>query len=173
MLCYPRRSVPVKRPSTQCQAAHTGVHLIELKAINRDTYEAAEQLSVRDDQKHLVASVTKSLADAYVYPEATFRLAYLGETIIGYTLLYPYRENDLEYVNIVRLMVDSSFQGKGYGRSLLRLALAEIRSMSPKVDVARISTLPENQIALGLYKSEGFVESGTEDGELALYLEIT
>ena len=41
--------------------------------------------------------------------------------------------------------------------------------MTPAPDLLRISTLPENEVALGLYLSMGFEIQGTEDGEVALY----
>lgn len=75
-------------------------------------------------------------------------------------------------MNIVRLMIDQHHQGGGLGRQLLNQAIADIRILEPPVDVIRISTLPENQIASKLYTSAGFIETGKEEGEIALYLEM-
>ncbi len=35
----------------------------------------------------------------------------------------------------------------------------------------RISTLPDNTVALSLYRSVGFQERGLESGEIALYMD--
>jgi diamine N-acetyltransferase len=76
-------------------------------------------------------------------------------------------------VNIVRLLVDSRFQQKGIGRQLLEATLDWIKSLSPRVSRIRISTFPENAVALNLYKSSGFSGDEIEDGEVALYRRVT
>ena len=146
---------------------------IELKPIDENNYAAALQLDVLEDQQDLVATVTKSLADAYVYPQSLFRLAYLADQPIGYVLLFPYQEAQVHSLNIVRLMVDGRFQGQGHGRALLGQVLELVRTLQPPVRRVRISTLPHNTVALALYRSVGFVEAADlEAGEVALYLEL-
>jgi diamine N-acetyltransferase len=145
---------------------------LELIPISPGNYEAALSLSVRPDQEDLVASVQKSLADAYVYEDALFRLAFLDDTVIGYLLLFPFDSDRGRMVNVVRLMIDQRFQAQGLGRRLLDTALDWIQTFEPTVEVVRISTLPRNQTALALYERAGFIRSGLEDGEIALYLEL-
>ena len=147
--------------------------VIELREISSDNYQDALTLSVRADQTNLVAPLTKSLADAYVYPESTFRLAYDGEQVIGYLLVFPYESEGVSCVNIVRLMIDQRFQGQGFGRALLDSAIELIEELHPHTSRLRISTLPENTPALELYRSAGFVESGLEEDEIALYRELS
>ena len=146
--------------------------LLTLKSITPENYERAMQLSVREDQKRFVASLQKSLADAYVYQESVFRIAYSETGPVGYLLVYPYVKSDRPHANIVRLMIDQDHQRQGFGRSLLRESLNLIASFDPKVEVVRISTDPENLPALTLYKSEGFIEHEMEEGEVALYLSL-
>jgi diamine N-acetyltransferase len=117
--------------------------------------------------------IDKSLADAYVYTDSIFRLAISDGTPVGYVLIYPFDRDGKRIVNIVRLMIDARFQGKGLGRSLLTKTLAFVGLLSPDVETVRISTLPENENALNLYRSEGFVDRGIEDGEIALYREVS
>ena len=131
------------------------------------------QLSVRKDQTGFVATVQKSLADAYVYKESIFRIAYHGEDAVGYLLLFPYVEAELQHVNIVRLMIDQRYQGQGLGKRLLDEAFELIGTLTQQVQIVRISTLPDNETALALYKRAGFVERGIEDGEIALYLSLS
>jgi diamine N-acetyltransferase len=145
---------------------------LELVPISPENYESAMTLAVRPDQEGLVASVQKSLADAYVYSDALFRLAFAEGAPIGYLLLFPFDSNRGRTMNIVRIMIDRRFQGKGFGRNLLNAALDWIRTFEPAVNTVRISTLPHNHAALGLYESAGFVRSGLEDGEVALYLDL-
>jgi diamine N-acetyltransferase len=142
---------------------------IELVEITEDNHRAVRALAVRPDQKKLVASVDSSLADAYIWKDALFRAALKDGTPIGYVLVFPFDRDGHHVVNIVRLMVDAAFQGRGYGRAILNGTLDWISTFSPRPDLLRISTVPENEPALALYLSLGFEPRGTEDGEIALY----
>jgi len=143
--------------------------MLQLVPIGPDNHLAARALTVDPAQERFVASVDKSLADAYVYQTAEFRIACIDETPVGYVLVFPFQQQARQLVNIVRLMIDARFQGRGHGRQLLQATLEWIGTFSPAVDTIRIATLPDNAAALSLYKSLGFVEQGIEDGEIALY----
>ena len=142
---------------------------IELVRITPDNHRAIRALSVRPDQAHLVATVDASLADAYVWEGSLFRAACEDGVPVGYVLVFPFERDGLQVVNIVRLMVDARHQGRGLGRAILSETLTWISSFSPPPDALRISTLPENEVALGLYLSMGFEIQSTEDNEVALY----
>ncbi len=143
--------------------------MIDLQAITPDNHAAARELSVHPHQTRWVATIDKSLADAYVYKDALFRIAFKDNVPIGYVLIYPFDKEERRVVNIVRLMIDAGLQGKGLGRALLNQTMSWISTLAPPVDTVRISTLPDNEAALSLYRSAGFQEQGTEDGEIALY----
>lgn len=150
----------------------TGDMPLRLAGITPDNYGAARTLSVRPDQETLVGSVQKSLADAYVYPQSLFRLGVVDDTPVGYVLLFPFDGARGRTVNVVRLMVDQRYQGRGFGRRMLTAALDWIGTFEPTVDTVRISTLPRNDVALNLYESLGFQRAGMEEGEIALYLQL-
>ncbi len=143
--------------------------VIELVRITPDNHKAIRALEVRPDQSHLVAGVDASLADAYVWEGALFRGACEDDVPVGYVMVYPFDRDGQRIVNIVRLMVDAAHQGRGVGRAVLNETLSWISAFSPRPDALRISTLPENEVALGLYLSSGFEIRGTEEGEVALY----
>lgn len=142
---------------------------IELHKISPENHEEVRALAVRPDQVHLVASVDKSLADAYVWQAAEFRAVYRDGEPVGYVVIFPFEKDGRPTVNIARLMVDARFQGEGVGRETLSETLRWVDSFTPRPEQIRISTLPENVIALGLYKGMGFVAEGIEEGEVALY----
>ncbi len=146
-------------------------NMIGLLPITPENHLAARKLSVRPNQERLVASIDKSLADAFVWKDSIFRVAFEEGVPVGFILVFPFEDNDKRIVNIVRLMIDGRFQGQGLGRQLLNKTLDWISSFDPEVDLVRISTLPDNNVALSLYKSGGFVERGIESGEVALYIE--
>lgn len=146
--------------------------MIKLREITPDNYQEARKLDVRPDQQNFVAPIIKSLADAFVYKQDRFRLAYAGEAIVGYTLITPYQREGRQYINIIRLMIDQKYQGRGLGRALLKETLQWIDTFEPKPEIIRISAVPENEPAIALYKSEGFIAADIEEGELALYLTL-
>ena len=62
-------------------------------------------------------------------------------------------------------MIDKRYQGRGYGREALKLALDFIRTWPcGKAEFCWISYEPENEMAGKLYASLGFEETGEMDG---------
>jgi diamine N-acetyltransferase len=63
-------------------------------------------------------------------------------------------------------MIDKRYQGRGYGREAMKLALDFIRTWPcGKAEFCWISYEPENEIARKLYASLGFEETGEMDGD--------
>ena len=63
-------------------------------------------------------------------------------------------------------MIDKRYQGRGYGREAIRLALDFIRTWPcGKAEYCEISYEPENENAAKLYHSMGFEENGETDGD--------
>jgi diamine N-acetyltransferase len=53
-------------------------------------------------------------------------------------------------------MIGEQFQGKGYGKSAMKEVI-EMISKKEDCERIRLSVVPENQAAIGFYKSIGFV----------------
>ena len=153
------------------------------------------KLEVNETQKNYVASNMFSLAEAYaVVASGGFALPFgicLGDKPIGFLMVgyYP----DLEYARrafdddeeipdfiagsylLWRFMIDKEFQGKGYGKEALRLALAFIRTRPcGPADRCWLSYEPENDVARNLYRSFGFEEQPMPSGwdEVPAVLEL-
>ena len=73
-----------------------------------------------------------------------------------------------------RLMVDEKFQGKGYGKAGIKLALDFIKTWPcGKAEYCVISYEPENEAAKNLYASFGFEENGEmADEEVVAVLKL-
>ena len=73
-----------------------------------------------------------------------------------------------------RLMVDEKFQGKGYGKAGIKLALDFIKTWPcGKAEYCVISYEPENETAKNLYASFGFEENGEmADEEVVAVLKL-
>ena len=142
-----------------------------LRAVTRDTLGAVVALAVTDGQQGFVAPNVFSLAQAAVMPEMVPRAVYADETLVGF-VMYGFDADEDAYC-ISRLMIDRAYQGKGYGRQAMALALADIRARAPKRDVCYISFEPHNTAARALYESLGFAPDGrVEDGELVYRLTL-
>ena len=68
--------------------------------------------------------------------------------------------------SIWRLMIDKRFQGRGYGREAIGLALDFIRTWPcGEAAYCALSYEPENEVGAKLYHSLGFAENGEMDGD--------
>lgn len=68
--------------------------------------------------------------------------------------------------NIWRLMIDKKFQGKGFGKKAINLALEFVKTFpSGTAKYCWLSYESGNDVARQLYKSVGFVETDEKDGD--------
>lgn len=143
----------------------------------RNVWEVIE-LKVADDQAEFVASNRDSIVEAYITITANGHAfpfgIYDGDTPVGF-LMVGYDTDDYwddapqiaqgNYA-LWRLMIDERYQGMGYGREAVRLAIAFIHTFPcGTAKYCWLSYEPENVVAHGLYESFGFRETGEMDGE--------
>lgn len=136
------------------------------------------KLKVSDDQSSFVASNNISIVEAYTaitgngyaFPFGIYEDNNpVGFLMIGYDV-DDYWDDAPEIAkgnyNLWRLMIDKTYQGKGYGKEAVRLALDFINTFPcGAADYCWLSYEPENEIARKLYSSFGFNETGEMDGE--------
>ena len=157
---------------------------LHLEKITWDNVDAIMNLHVNKDQRDFVATNKDSLADACVrilheekkvYPFGI----YLGNKAVGFVMVtYDVGEDDGEEPSaewflrnsyfIWRFMIDRRYQGNGYGRKAMELALDFIRTFpAGEAKYCWLSYEPKNEVARKLYLSFGFVEHPEhyEEGE--------
>ena len=147
--------------------------IITLEKITYKNYiKVVWGLNVFPKQKHYVAANNSSLAEAYVaitngghaLPFAICRNKKpIGFLMIGYDCPDEwFEEGDPEWFKgycIWRFMIDKRYQGKGYGRKAMQLALDYVKTYPcGKNKYCWLSYEPENEVARKLYQSFGFVE---------------
>jgi diamine N-acetyltransferase len=154
-----------------------GFNMIHLEKLTYENFDDVFELKVKKDQYGFVASNCYSIAEAYitmisggqVFPFAIYN----DKKLVGFIQI-GYGENadqdgvsvEKDNYEIWRFMIDKRFQGRGYGKDALKLALDFIRTWPcGKADLCWISYEPENEIAKKLYSSFGFVETGEMDGD--------
>lgn len=136
-----------------------------LRPVTAENWEALIKLKLRDGQNHFVASNLYSIAESQFgyedeghwdfYPFG----AYVDNEPVGF-VMYSFNFGHSRFqAFIMRLMVDEKYQGKGYGREIMKLVLDVFRA-NERIKSAGISYEPENEVARKLYASLGFVEPG-------------
>lgn len=152
--------------------------MLKLEKINRNNVAEILKLEVFDNQKSFVATNNISIIEAYIAITEnndvfTFGI-YKDDTPIGFLMIgYDVNSDDegapriaKGNYNIWRLMIDKKFQGQGFGKKAMDLALEFINTFPCGTEkYCWLSYESENDIARQLYKSVGFVETDEKDGE--------
>ncbi|MEZ7734524.1 GNAT family N-acetyltransferase [Gemella sp. 27098_8_149] len=152
--------------------------MLELKKINRKNVADILKLEVFDNQKSFVATNNSSIIEAYIAITEnnhvfTFGI-YNDDKPVGFLMIGFDVNSDDESApkiakgnyNIWRLMIDKKFQGKGFGKKAMELALEFINTFPcGTAKYCWLSYESENDRARQLYKSVGFVETDEKDGD--------
>ena len=152
--------------------------MLKLEKVNGKNVWDILNLKVAESQKKYVASNDISIIEAYIAVTGNgyafpFGI-YEDDTPVGF-LMIGYGTDDYwddapaiakGNYNLWRLMIDDHYQGKGYGKEAVRLAMDFIRTRPCGSAVyCWLSYEPENDVARKLYQSFGFTETGEYDGE--------
>ena len=156
--------------------------MIHLEKVDAKNIWDVIDLKVKRDQREFVAPNDISVIQAYVaggtgcsaFPFCIYNdKKPVGFLMVGYNEAALYEldgETPPEVLrknySIWRLMIDKRYQGRGYGREALKLALEFIRTWPcGKARYCELSYEPENTAARDLYHSFGFEENGETDGD--------
>ena len=152
--------------------------MLQLEKVNGKNVWELLKLKVHEGQKNYVASNDISLIEAYIAISSgghAFPFGICeGSTPVGFLMIGYDAEDgwedapEIAYGNysLWRLMIDGKFQGRGYGKEAVRLALAFIRTEPcGKAEYCWVSYDPDNEAARQLYRSFGFAETGEKDGD--------
>ena len=165
---------------------------IRLERINDDNFYAITKLRVSKEQKNFLATNSYSIIHAYLalidgkqaYPFAIFNGDKpVGFLMIGYNVIGEKSWGDPNCCWFIkdsyilwRLMIDKKYQGRGYGRKAVELALDFIRTFpAGEAKYCWLSYDVENEVARELYRSFGFEEVPAtyyEGGEMPAVLEL-
>ena len=147
---------------------------ITLQSITEENFLDAFNLKLKKEQESFVSHPVRSLAQAYVYREQCQPFGIYHEDImVGYVMvIYDYDE---ETYNIWHMMIDSAFQGKGYGKAALQEVLNYIATKPfGSSGTVLLTCNPQNEVACRLYRQIGFAETGrSDDDEVELGLTLS
>ena len=152
--------------------------MLRLEKINGRNVWDILKLSVSDEQENFVALNETSIIEAYTAITANGYAFPFGiyddDTPVGFLMIGFDKDDYWEDApaiaagsyNVWRLMIDKNYQGRGYGREAVRLALEFIKTFPcGKAEFCWLSYEPENETARRLYREYGFEETGEMDGE--------
>lgn len=130
---------------------------MRLVPIDKDNWETAAKLEVREDQASFIAPNVWSIAETQFFPWAQRRAIYDGPTMVGF-LVYGRDPDDGEYW-LYRFMIDRRHQGKGFGTRALAALVAEVRALPDSRGIT-VGYQPDNAVAERLYFAAGFEPAG-------------
>ena len=136
------------------------------------------KLKVSKEQQSYVAGNDVSLIEAYISKTENGQIfpfgIYKDDVPVGFLMIGFGTDSSWDDAPAIaqnnydlrRLMIDITYQGRGYGKEALNLALEFIHTFPcGKAEYCWLSYEPENKVARDLYRSFGFVETGEKDGE--------
>ena len=152
--------------------------MIRIEKVNGKNVWDLLKLKVSDEQRNFVASNDISIIEAYTaitgngyaFPFGIYEEDKpVGFLMIGFDV-DDYWEDAPAIAkgnyNLWRLMIDKAYQGRGYGKEAVKLALDFIKTFPcGAAEYCWLSYEPENESAKNLYSSFGFAETGGMDGE--------
>ncbi len=152
--------------------------MVNLQHINGRNVWDILKLKVSEDQQSFVAGNEVSLIEAYIAKAENAQIfpfgIYHDGVPVGFLMIGFGTDSSWDDAPAIaqnnydlrRLMIDAKFQGRGYGKEALMLALEFIRTFPcGKAEFCWLSYEPNNKVARDLYRSYGFVETGEKDGE--------
>lgn len=146
-----------------------GVHFRE---ITKENLTSILDLKVAPHQETFVAPNAVSIAQAHYYDYAWFRAIYNGEEPIGFIMLGdPDSDVDNKYF-LWRFMIAAPYQGHGYGKQALDLAVDYLRTR-PNAHYFYTSYHPGEGSPKNFYLKYGFEPTGEMVGnEVELKLKL-
>ena len=144
--------------------------VVSLRPITGANLRAILRLKVAPEQEKFVAPNPISLAQAHFEKYAWYRAIYAGETPVGFMMLY---DNPVkpEYF-LWRLMVDTRYQGLGFGQQAIQHLIAYVKTR-PGASELLVSHGQGEGSPAPFYARLGFQYTGAEDdGELIMRLPL-
>lgn len=129
-------------------------------------------LKVTESQKAYVAGSAVMLARAYAYREQRSRafVIYHDETPVGMGMYHDCPE--LDAFDLSQIFIDERYQGKGYGKAATKLVLDAMKH-DGKYSKVILCYIEGNDAAEKLYKDFGFAETGRDEDEIIMELDLS
>lgn len=143
---------------------------VSIAPVSKDNWHDCVELKLEESQEGNLASNVKTIAESAFAPHYELRAIMLEGKVIGMLAYCPEIDEPLPGLYwLFRIMVDKSFQNRGYGGAAIKLCIEEMRQRG----ALRIRTMcrPDNAAAQRVYATLGFLEVGKlDDGDVLFEL---
>lgn len=112
--------------------------VVTLREIDAGNWRTVTDLVVTEGQRANVASNLLSLCESHYAKDAWVRAVYADDTPVGF-LMMSICELE-EWYAIWRFMIDHRHQGRGFGKTAVRLGIAHIQEHHPQARRIRLMT---------------------------------
>jgi diamine N-acetyltransferase len=143
--------------------------VVSLEPVSRSNVRDICSLRVAPHQERFVSTNAESLAEAYVTAEAIPRAAQVEDRLVGFVMLYDSPRE--QFVDLWRLMIDVSEQGRGFGRAAVLAVLAYARQR-PQTKLLTVGAEDGEGGPAGFYERLGFQQTGEVRGGTEIRYEL-
>lgn len=140
-------------------------HQICLLPLDNSRLEEYLSLDTEISQRNFIETPAISLSDRDRRGwdiDWTIECIYNGPDMVGYAMHGMNKDQD---VWLDRFMIDKRFQGRGIGKSALRLILEKLKVYYPRRHRLLLSVNKDNEVAIRLYEMYRFRKTGFMDGD--------
>ncbi|HET9906758.1 MAG TPA: GNAT family N-acetyltransferase [Anaerolineales bacterium] len=144
---------------------------VYLDPVTFTNWNACIALKLSPDQEKFLPGNLYSIAESQFYEDSRSRAIYNEEDLlVGYALFG--RDSFTNKWKIFRIMIDQSFQGKGYGESAMKEIIKQISQETDGNEIL-ICYQDANETARRLYAKLGFVEQEIDvEGKVTALLRV-
>ena len=137
--------------------------MIRLIDIDETSFFAARALTLGEDQRRFLDSPEGIIARGYAYRAQRARVLAVADEdkVVGLLLVKDMDEEPACY-DLQQFMIDSRFQGRGYGKAALGLLLDDLKREKKYAEV-EVCVDKANAAALALFTGAGFMDTGYVD----------
>ena len=142
------------------------IHLVEIDAGNLRI-----PLRLSKEQERYVANTTTILARAYAYRNARSEAFFIYDNEIPIGMGLYHDEESLNAYVFSELIIDKTFQGKGFGKAATKIILERMKN-DGKYNKVVLCYIEGNNAAKTLYENFGFTEIDRDEDEIIMELEL-
>ena len=143
--------------------------MIHLVAIDAGNWRIP--LRVSKEQERYVANTTTILARAYAYRNARSEAFFIYDNEIPIGMGLYHDEESLNAYVFSELIIDKTFQGKGFGKAATKIILERMKN-DGKYNKVVLCYIEGNNAAKTLYENFGFTEIDRDEDEIIMELEL-
>lgn len=163
-------------------SAPTRNSVITLREITEDNWRPVANLRVTPAQQGNLAPNPMSMVEAHYSEDAWMRAVYADDTIVGFLMMAIWPPTDGYY--IWRFMIDQRYQGLGFGRTVVGMAIQHVRTNYPEAKQLGVMSTPKEgkekvdakDSPFVFYEKLGFRQTAgpeeDEDGDVMMMMDL-